>query len=145
MNRVAMLVALFGLLAGASFTHAQTISREQVIFLTAEWKGERFGDGRPKVADAIVAAMKKVSIEEAWEVLRTQGYANQFEGGWQMDMTMCRSWAAVTAHYHAGQGGAAARITERGHKEGSRGAMNSWPIDTLQKGDVYVADGSQDC
>ncbi|NJR71905.1 MAG: hypothetical protein HC782_01840 [Gammaproteobacteria bacterium] len=33
------------------------------------------------------------------------------------------------------------RITERGHKEGRIGPMNSWPIDTLQKGDVYVADG----
>src|SRR5262249_15822430 len=26
---------------------AQTISREQMVFLTAEWKGERFPDGRP--------------------------------------------------------------------------------------------------
>jgi len=35
----------------------------------------------------------------------------------------------------------ATRITERGHKEGRIGPMNSWPIDALQKGDVYVADG----
>src|SRR5256885_9275245 len=65
-------LALVGLAWIASPTHAQTISPDQLVFLTAEWKGERFADGRPKVADSIVARMKKVSIEEAWELLRTQ-------------------------------------------------------------------------
>jgi regulator of RNase E activity RraA len=32
------------------------------------------------------------------------------------------------------------RLTEKGHTAGRIGAMNSWPIDALQKGDVYVAD-----
>jgi regulator of RNase E activity RraA len=31
-------------------------------------------------------------------------------------------------------------MKEKGTKEGRVGAMNSWPIDMLQKGDVYVAD-----
>src|SRR5947207_3629963 len=125
-----------------STSQAQTISKEQLTFLTAEWKGERFADGRPKVPDAIVARMKKVSIEEAWEVLRTHGYTNQFEGGWQMvhdDVPVVGR--AVTAHYMPARVELATRITERGHKEGRVGPMNSWPIDTLQKGDVYVADG----
>ena len=65
-------------------TEGQTIAREQLIFYTAEWKGERFPDGRPKVPDDIVERMKNVSIEEAWGVLRTHGYDNQFEGGWQL-------------------------------------------------------------
>jgi regulator of RNase E activity RraA len=33
------------------------------------------------------------------------------------------------------------RLTERGHEQGRVGAMNSWPIDALEQGDVYVADG----
>ncbi len=33
------------------------------------------------------------------------------------------------------------RLTEKGHELGRVGAMNSWPIDALQQGDVYVADG----
>lgn len=33
------------------------------------------------------------------------------------------------------------RFTEKGQKMGRVGAMNSWPIDALQMGDVYVADG----
>jgi regulator of RNase E activity RraA len=32
-------------------------------------------------------------------------------------------------------------MLNRGHQEGRVGAMNSWPIDALQAGDVYVADG----
>ena len=32
-------------------------------------------------------------------------------------------------------------IIDRGHNEGRKGNTNSWPIDMLSKGDVYVADG----
>ncbi len=61
----ACLVTSFG-----SVAPAQTISHEQLVFLTAEWKGDRFPDGRPKVSDAVLARMRKVSIEEAWGYLR---------------------------------------------------------------------------
>jgi regulator of RNase E activity RraA len=121
---------------------AQTISRQQLEFLTAEWKGERFADGRPKVPDSIVERMKRVSTEEAWETLRKHGYINQFEGGWQMvhdDVPVVGR--ALTAHYMPARVELAARILQRGHKEGRVGPMNSWPIDALTKGDVYVADG----
>ena len=33
---------------------AQTMSKEELIFLTSEWKGERFSDGRPKVPDSLI-------------------------------------------------------------------------------------------
>jgi regulator of RNase E activity RraA len=121
---------------------AQTISREQIVFLTAEWKGERFSDGRPRVNDEILARMKKVSIEEAWAVLRTHGYNWQFEGDWK---TIHRDvpvvGRALTAQYIPSRPELATRMLDRGHKEGRVGAMNSWPIDALQPGDVYVADG----
>ena len=48
---------------------------------------------------------------------------------------------ALTAQYMPARTELAARILDRGHKEGRVGAMNSWPIDALTKGDVYVADG----
>lgn len=143
-RRFALTVASLSIAVLAAISapgHAQTISRDQLTFLTAEWKGERFPDGRPKVPDAILERMKNVSMEEAWEVLQTHGYKNQFEGGWQMvhnDVPVVGR--AVTAHYMPARPELATRITERGHKEGRIGPMNSWPIDTLQKGDVYVAD-----
>src|SRR5262249_23618528 len=127
--------------AAAQHSHAQTISKEQLLFLTAEWKGERFADGRPKVPDQILTRMKNVSMEEAWEVLKAHGYTNQFEGGWKtVHSDVPVVGRAVTAHYMPARVDLANRITERGHKEGRIGPMNSWPIDTLQKGDVYVAD-----
>jgi 4-hydroxy-4-methyl-2-oxoglutarate aldolase len=141
MNRFVAVFALAVLAWDSSTSHAQTISKDQLLFLTAEWKGERFADGRPKVPDSILARMKNVSMEEAWEVLQAHGYRNQFEGGWQMvhnDVPIVGR--AVTAHYMPARPDLASRIVERGHKEGRIGPMNSWPIDTLQKGDVYVAD-----
>jgi 4-hydroxy-4-methyl-2-oxoglutarate aldolase len=135
------LMACF-LLSLGQIASAQTISREQMIFLTAEWKGERFADGRPKVPDNILARMRKVSIEEAWGVLRSHGYHFQFEGDWK---TIHRDvpvvGRALTAQYLPARPELAARILSRGHEEGRIGAMNSWPIDALQPGDVYVADG----
>ena len=121
---------------------AQTISRDQLVFLTAEWKGERFPDGRPKVPDPILARMRKVSIEEAWGFLRAHGYPSQFEGDWKMihdDVPVVGR--ALTAQYMPARPELARRMLDRGHKEGRVGAMNSWPIDALQPGDVYVADG----
>ena len=59
--------ALIGLLCCATFARAQTIPKDQVVFLTAEWKGERFSDGRPKAPDAIVDTLN-TSIREALKV-----------------------------------------------------------------------------
>ena len=58
---------------------AQTTAKEEIIFLTSQWEGERFADGRPKVSKDILERMKSVSIEEAWVVLRNEGYHNPNE------------------------------------------------------------------
>ena len=57
---------------------AQQISKEELLFLTPEWKGERFPDGRPKVPDAILKRMKLVTLEEAWAVLKGANYKHRF-------------------------------------------------------------------
>ncbi|MHC4177338.1 MAG: RraA family protein [Planctomycetota bacterium] len=120
---------------------AQAISKQQLIFYTAEWKGERFPDGRPKVSDDVLKRMEKVSIEEAWAVLRSAGYHNQFEGGWKMiHRNRTIVGRALTAVYMPARPELQRRMLQKGHKEGRIGPMNSWPIDMLQKGDVYVAD-----
>ena len=49
------------------------ISKEELIALTPEWKGERFSDGRPKVPDDIIKRMKAVSVEEAWATMSNAG------------------------------------------------------------------------
>ena len=122
---------------------AQMIAnKNEVIKMTSAWEGERLPDGRPKVSDNLIERMKNISIEEAWGVLRGEGYNNQFEGHWKMihsDVTICGR--ALTATYLPKRKDLEEIIKKQGEEEGRIGASNSWPIDMLQKGDVYVADG----
>ena len=75
LNPLLVLVMLFACCLGV---RAQQISKEELLFLTPEWKGERFPDGRPKVPDAILDRMKLVTLEEAWAVLRNDNYKHQY-------------------------------------------------------------------
>jgi len=119
-----------------------TLPREEMLALTAKWTGERYPDGRPKVADRLLERMRQVSIEEAWEVLKGQGFANQCEGNWQMiHSDQAVVGRALTAVYRPSRPDYAERINATGKEQGRIGASNSWPIDMLQQGDVYVADG----
>ena len=65
-----------------SYSQQVQISKEELIALTPEWKGERFPDGRPKVPDDIIRRMKPVSIEEAWATMSNAGYRYQIADGW---------------------------------------------------------------
>lgn len=134
-------ILLLILLGVTATLQAQQLDREQVIFLTQEWKGERYADGRPKVPDALLKRMKNVGIEEAWGILRNKGFNNQFDGNWQRlrdDEPFVGR--ALTAQYMPLRPDLQSRLVEKGKKDGRVGPMNSWPIDMLQKGDVYVAD-----
>lgn len=121
---------------------AQTITKDEMIFYTSEWKGERFTDGRPKIPNELIERAKKISIEDAWTVLRNEGYNNQFESNWKMvNDTIPVVGRAVTAMYMPSRPDVEKNIKTRGAKEGRKGNTNAWPIDVLIKGDVYVADG----
>ncbi len=124
------------------FTFGQFFdTREELVYYTQEWTGERYEDGRPMVDDDILQRLKKVSIEEAWGILRSKGYHNQFEGNWEiLDESEPIVGRAFTAYYMPKRPEIMDRLTDKGHNEGRIGAMNSWPIDALQQGDVYVAD-----
>jgi regulator of RNase E activity RraA len=138
----AVALLLLGLLwAPVLVVRAQVILPDQVAFYTAEWEGERSEDGRPLVPEDVLERMKNVSIEEAWSVLRNHGYHNKFAGDWMIihdDVPVVGR--ALTVQYLPNSPELAQRMLDRGHAEGRIGAMNSWPIDMLQPGDVYVAD-----
>jgi 4-hydroxy-4-methyl-2-oxoglutarate aldolase len=120
-------------------------SSEYIKALTLEWKGERFPDGRPKVSDSILERLKNISIEEAWGVLRNKGYQNQYEGDWQIMLpNQAMTGRVVTAQYMPLRPDLEKQVKDQGvEKEGRspKGGTNSWPIDILTNGDVYVADG----
>lgn len=126
-----------------AFSQRVGSSPEYIKALTSEWKGERFADGRPKVSDAILARLKNISMEEAWGVLRNKGYHNQYEGDWQIlwpDSAM--TGRVVTAQYIPLRPDLQNYVKEQGKAEdrSQKGGTNSWPIDILTTGDVYVAD-----
>lgn len=102
---------------------------------------DRFPDGRPKVPDDLIERMRLVTTEEAWGVLHSRGYDNQFEGNW-----ICTNpdriliGRAVTAWMVPSRPDLNETIESRGKAEGRVGGQNSWVIDTLQKDDVMVVD-----
>jgi regulator of RNase E activity RraA len=116
------------------------ISKEQLIALTPAWTGERFADGRPKVPDNILKRMKSVSVEEAWAVMKNAGYGYQVAEGWQqINPDSVLVGRAVTATFMPARPDVWKAIDSAGKKEGKRG-QNTWAVDLLIKGDVYVAD-----
>jgi regulator of RNase E activity RraA len=121
---------------------AQTISKEELTLLTSEWKGERYADGRPKIPDNLLERAKRIYIDDAWTVLKNEGYTNQFEGNWKMvNDSVPVTGRALTALFMPSRPDVEKKIKEKGAAQGRKGNTNSWPIEVLTKGDVYVADG----
>jgi len=115
------------------------ISKEELIGLTPEWKGERFADGRPKVSDKILERMRSVSVEEAWAVMKNAGYGYQVAEDWKLiNPDSVLVGRALTATFMPARPDVWKAIDTVGKKKGKRG-QNSWPVDLLVKGDVYVA------
>jgi regulator of RNase E activity RraA len=134
-------LAIMALALAPQAATGQQLPKDELIFLTPEWGGERFADGRPRVPDDILERMKRVTLEEAWAVLRGQGFDFQYEGDWQvLDPDAVLVGRAVTATFMPGRPDIHKQYDERGRADGRSGSQNSWPVDMLQPGDVYVAD-----
>lgn len=133
------------LLAIACYLQSQSqyvqASKEEIIALTPDWKGERFPDGRPKVPDDILKRMKPVTIEEAWAIISGAGYRYQIAEGWGeiINPDSVLVGRAYTTTFMPGRPDVWKAIDSMGKKEGRR-AQNVWAVEQLQKGDVYVAD-----
>ncbi len=139
MKKLPFLLLLCFIVISISAT-SQILSKEELIFLTSEWKGERFPDGRPKISDDLIKRASKLVIEDGWQILNNEGYTNQFEGKWKTVNDIPIIGRAVTATFMPSRPDIEKNIKERGWKNGFVGNTNSWPISVLQKGDVYVAD-----
>ena len=137
------LILLIAIIAGTTgFTKAQIEpSNELMKFYTPEWEGERDAGGRPIVPDELLDRLLNLSIEEAWGILRNEGYHNQFEGGWTTINDKPFVGSALTVQYSPSRPEIKEQIETLGKEQGRIGASNSWPIDMLKERDVYVADG----
>ncbi|MBI1301567.1 MAG: RraA family protein [Alphaproteobacteria bacterium] len=139
-KRVNLLLISLCFFAVLQTVFAQQISKEEMLFLTQQWQGERFEDGRPKVSDDLLRRMRLVTHDEAWAVMKNAGYRYQYADGWQLiNPDSILIGRAVTATFMPGRPDIHDAIDVRGKKEGKRG-QNSWPVDLLVEGDVYVVD-----
>jgi 4-hydroxy-4-methyl-2-oxoglutarate aldolase len=136
----AILMSMLALALPAS-GQLDLFSKEQRIEFTPEWRGDRFPDGRPEVADSVLGRLKDVTADEAWDVLQDAGYRNQFEGGWKVVNPGQRLVGrVVTAVFMPSRPDVDSVIRANGKKESRIGDENSWIIDILKPGDVLVVD-----
>ena len=145
MIRITLAAGLMGwlvlLLAAPAHAQLDLFSKSQRIEFTPEWQGDRFPDGRPKVPDSVLARLKDVSADEAWDVLQDAGYRNQFEGGWKVINPGERLVGrVVTAVFMPKRPDLDSVIRQNGKKENRIGDENSWIIDILKPGDVLAVD-----
>ena len=116
-------------------------SSGNIAELTRLWIGERFDDGRPRVNDDLLERMKLVTTEEAWGVLRRNGYEHQFVGDWlTINPEQILVGRAVTASYVPVRPDLNELVEDNGRRDGRIGGQNSWIIDTLVENDVLVVD-----
>ena len=123
-------------------------SREDMIAMTPQWKGERFEDGRPKVAERYLDALYGMTLEELWKPIFVQGYECNFiamkslHPEFREDGSVYRKLVgrAVTAMYAPSRPDYAAAMFSTAKERGLSGTPNQWVIDSLQSRDVLVID-----
>jgi regulator of RNase E activity RraA len=117
-------------------------NREDIIALTPQLKGERLPDGRPKVGEQYLKALKNLTLEEVWKPIFVKGYESQFEGRFSTLHNDGRKLIgrAVTATYCPFRPDYDEVVKNVGREEGRTGTYNQWVIDNLMEYDVPVID-----
>lgn len=123
-------------------------SPEDIISITPEWKGERYPDGRPKVPDKYLDALRTMTLEEVWKPIYIQGYENQFlamkslhpefRADGQLNYKLVGR--AVTAAYVPKRPDYYEASMNQAKSEGRSGTPNQWVIESLTDRDVLVVD-----
>ena len=116
--------------------------RDEIIAITPQWKGDRFPDGRPRVDDKYLRALRNLTLEEVWKPIFVKGYESQFEGRLHTlhDDGRKLIGRAVTCEFCPTRPDLHETAFAVGMAEGRKGNYNQWVIDTLVEGDVVVAD-----
>jgi 4-hydroxy-4-methyl-2-oxoglutarate aldolase len=126
--------------AGAS-AQLFTLSREQLIELSAQNPFDRFPDGRPKVPDDAIERAKGLSAEEVWAVLPGKGFRNQYEDGFQILHPGTKLVGrAFTVQFMPVRPDVEDVLQANAKKAGLPRLSNQFAIDMLQPGDVLVVD-----
>ena len=111
-------------------------------------QGERFEDGRPKVADKYLDALYGMTLEELWKPIFVKGYESQFiamkslHPEFKEDGTVNQKLVgrAVTAMYAPVRPDYKEAMNAMARAKGLSGTPNQWVIDSLTDRDVIVID-----
>ena len=116
-------------------------SKEDLIKYTADTPYERFEDGRPKVPDQYIEALKISSSEMVFGPLRRAGYTNQWVDGWKLLQPDKKLVGRVfTAQFMPARSDVNDIIEAEARGDGKRISNNQRVINRLQPGDVLVVD-----
>jgi regulator of RNase E activity RraA len=125
------------------FSHAQlfTLTKEQMVEVTAQNPFERFADGRPKVPDDLIERARGMSSEEVFAILPGQGFRNQYADGFRVlhsDKKLVGR--AFTVQFMPLRPDLEGVINAKAKAAGIPRMYNQVAIDMLQPGDVLVVD-----
>jgi 4-hydroxy-4-methyl-2-oxoglutarate aldolase len=140
--RFAIVAALAALLFPA-LSHAQlfTLTKDQMIELTAQNPFDRFPDGRPKVPDGLIERTRGLSAEEVFAILPGKNFRNQFADGFQILHPDTRLVGrAFTVQFMPLRPDLDGVVNARAKAAGFERMTNQTAIDMLQPGDVLVVD-----
>jgi regulator of RNase E activity RraA len=141
MRRTLIALALLLTITLPAAAQPGVLTKQQLIEYTPDWKGDRFPDGRPKVSDAILDRMKRVTLEEAWAVVTGAGFSHQYDDNWvSIHPEKILVGRALTSQWLPGRPDILRVIEAKGRQDGRVGGTNAWPVDMLQPRDVYVSD-----
>jgi 4-hydroxy-4-methyl-2-oxoglutarate aldolase len=141
-TRLATLTVLISLLVPV-LSHAQlfSLTKEQMIELTAQNPFERFPDGRPKIPDGLIERARGLSSEEVFAILPGKNFRNQYADGFQIlhpDKKLVGR--AFTVQFMPLRPDLDGVITAHAKAAGFDRMNNQTAIDMLQPGDVLVVD-----
>lgn len=150
-TRIATFAAGAALLLAPALSHAQifTLSKEQMIDLTAQNPYERFADGRPKIPDSLLERAKGMSAEEVWAGFNRAGgggrggaqWRNQYAGDFYvLHPKLKLTGRAFTVQFMPARPDLDAALNLWAKKTGKDRIFNQTAIDMLQPGDVLVVD-----
>ena len=139
--KILILVVSILATSGPAFGQVFSFTKEEMIRHTPENPFERFPDGRPRVPDALLERVKAISVEDAWGVLRSKGYVNQYVEGMKVlrpDQKLVGR--AFTAQYMPARPDLATVVDADAKARGMAAGQNQRVIDQLQLHDVPVID-----
>lgn len=133
------------LLLTATLAQAQifTLTKDQMVELTAKNPFDRFPDGRPKVPDALMERARGVSAEEVFGVLGggRGGFRNQYADGFQvLHPAKKLVGRAFTVQFMPMRQDLEDVAQAHAQAAGYGTLKNQTAIDMLQPGDVLVVD-----